>query len=171
MAAAADLESMRARLKALRSAAALHPLSLACVQIADAIVRDLASEVAEDALREATPRVPCSEELRDLLEGSSSTLPEDGARISSSLHRLLVDELAQSTKCSQRMQRALAPSTEAGQGADIFGNRQSKKQADAETIACTNCGQALSANRFAPHLERCFLGKGRKRTRPQSSSQ
>ena len=49
----------------------------------------------------------------------------------------------------------------AGSGADIFGNRPPKSSAD--TVVCTNCSMPLAANRFAPHLERCLLGRGRQR--------
>ena len=58
----------------------------------------------------------------------------------------------------------------AGSGADIFGNRPSKSSA--ETVVCTNCGMPLAANRFAPHLERCLLGRGRqRRTVAQAAAQ
>ena len=137
--------------------------------VGDHVLRDLVSDIAESCLREAVPLVPCADEVRALLEGSEGTLPGDGTKISASLHKLLSDEAAQTAVVRRREREALAPAVAEGQGADIFGNRHAKKQADAETIACTNCGQGLAANRFAPHLERCFLGKGRKRTRPQST--
>ena len=59
----------------------------------------------------------------------------------------------------ERLREARETLAPAGSGADIFGNRP--KQPSVETIVCTNCGTALSTNRFAPHLERCMLGKGR----------
>ena len=139
------------RLHALQSAARLHPLSLHCVRTADTLVRDLAAEIAEEALLEAGGTVACTDEVRALLEGAIGTLPDDGERIPKSLHTLLSKEAA----VPPPRERASVP------GADVFGNRAAKTAAAAETVICTNCGTALSANRFAPHLERCMLGKGR----------
>ncbi|XP_078581546.1 ataxin-7-like protein 3 [Branchiostoma floridae x Branchiostoma japonicum] len=47
-------------------------------------------------------------------------------------------------------------------GLDIFGQPvSSKKQYECE---CPNCGRTISANRFAPHLEKC-MGMGRNSSR------
>ena len=139
----------------------LAPLPLAIVCVADAVVRDLLSEIAEQCLRDTAVMVPCDPSVRPLLEGAAGTLPGDGSRISSALHKMLSDEVAQTARCKKRAREALAPSLAAGAGADIFGNRPSKSSA--ETIVCTNCQMPLAANRFAPHLERCLLGRGRQR--------
>ena len=118
--------------------------------VGDAVLRELVDEISEQCLRDATPLVPCtSHKVRRLLEGAEGTLPGDGTSITASLHTLLGVEADKTATCSR--------------------NELAKKQADAETIACTHCGQGLAANRFAPHLERCFLGKGRKRGRMQGS--
>ena len=174
MASSSSSAALRARLEALRSVASLPPLSLAIAHVGDAVLRDVVADLAESCLREATPLVPCTDPaIRSLLEGSEGTLPGDGTNISASLHKLLSDEATQTAVVRRRAREALAPASADGDGSgggsggnDIFGNRHAKKQADAETIACTHCGQGLAANRFAPHLERCLLGKGRKRTRP-----
>jgi hypothetical protein len=108
---------------ALRAAAALPPLPLAIVHLADAVLRDVVSEVAEQALRDSATTVPCEPSLRPLLEGTVGTLPGDGARISTSLHKLLSEEAAQTARCAKRSREALAPAFAAGSGADIFGNR------------------------------------------------
>lgn len=149
------------RLEALRTAAALHPLSLATVHVADDVLRACVRDVAEQCIRETCATVPCGDDVRSLLEGAAGTLPSDGRRISASLHKLLSEEAVMTARCAKRSREELAPALAAGSGMDVFGNRP--KQASAETIACTNCGMQLSANRFAPHLERCMLGKGRSR--------
>lgn len=154
---------------ALRKAAALPPLSLACVYLADDLLRELTSEVAEAAMQAAAKRVPCDASIRPLLEGTVDTLPGDGARISTSLHQLLTEEATQTARCAKRSREALAPALAAGAGADIFGNRP-KASASSETVICTNCGMPLAANRFAPHLERCLLGRGRQRRAAAPSS-
>ena len=146
---------------AVRKAAALPPLPLAIVHLADTVLRDLVSEVAEQALRDSATTLPLDPSMRQLLEGAEDTLPGGGARISKSLHKLLSDEVVQTARSAKRSREALAPALAAGSGADIFGNRP--KHSSAETIVCTNCGMPLAANRFAPHLERCLLGRGRQR--------
>ena len=171
--ASAKEDALRARLQALRSASSLPPLALATCSIADSLILDVANEVAEECLRAATPLVPCSEAVRPLLEGTLGTLPGDGSKISSSLHQMLVQEESLTARSDQRGRQFLgsleARRIAATQGLDVFGNRP-KEKANAETIVCTNCGISLSASRFAPHLERCMLGKGRKRTRVDGGS-
>ena len=152
---------------ALRQAAQLPPLPLAVVHLADAILREIVAETAETALHASATHIPCDVSVKPLLEGAVGTLPGDGARISTSLHNLLTEEVTQTARCAKRAREALGPSHAAGAGADIFGNRP--KQSSAETVVCTNCGMPLAANRFAPHLERCLLGRGRQR-RPVSST-
>ena len=147
------------RQHALRAAAALPPLSLACVHVAEDIVRDIVAEIAEACERESGSAVSCSDELQALLEGAASTLPSGGKSVSAPLHALLTEEATATAQSSRTAREALAAGIAAGAGADVFGNRP--KQPSAETIVCTNCGTALSTNRFAPHLERCMLGKGR----------
>ncbi|KAK4275132.1 hypothetical protein QN277_018266 [Acacia crassicarpa] len=51
---------------------------------------------------------------------------------------------------------------------DIFG--QTHPPVASEIFECMNCGRAIAAGRFAPHLEKC-MGKGRKaRTKVTRSS-
>lgn len=172
MSAEVDDAALRRRLTALRSMASLPPLALAVCATADYIIRDLVDEVAEDALREGTPVVPCSDAARSLLEGAAGSLPNDGKSISASLHKVLVQEAQTTALSSKRAIQVLgnpdARRQATGLGLDVFGNRP-KEKANAETIVCTNCGISLSASRFAPHLERCMLGKGRKRTKVNES--
>ena len=158
----------RAQLVALRTAAALPPLPLAVVHLADTVLRDVVSEVVEQCMHESAKTLPCDASISSLLEGAAETLPEDGKRISAALHRLLSEEISQTARAAKRSREALEPSIAAGTGADIFGNRP--KQSSAETVVCTNCNMPLAANRFAPHLERCLLGRGRQRRAAAPSS-
>ena len=119
--------------------------------------------IAEQCLCDSSRR-PCEPAVRELLEGATSSLRADG-KISGALHALLAEEVQQTARCAKRSRETLAPVLALGEGFDIFGNRP--KGSSAETVVCTNCFMPLAANRFAPHLERCFLGKGRKRSRPQ----
>jgi len=72
--------------------------------------------------------------------------------VSAPLRDLLAAEVQASERCAWQMEPLLKG------GGDIFGNHA--KQV-VETLTCTNCGTQIAANRFAPHLERCMLGKGR----------
>ena len=157
----AERKKRQKRLDALQAARSLPKLSLACVSVAEALLRDLATEVAERSQHEAGggKRVTCTDEVRNLLEGTLGTTAGDQSTVSAQLFDLLSEEAATSAKCARAAQEVLAPAAAAGAGADVFGLRP--KPASAETIVCTNCSMALSANRFAPHLERCMLGKGR----------
>ncbi|KOO22153.1 voltage-gated ion channel superfamily [Chrysochromulina tobinii] len=129
--------------------------------VEDAFDADLAKEVAEEALLVAGGVVTCSEEVKALLEGARGTLPNGDEKVSKPLFALLSEEAAKISAERSAAQKALAPGAAAGPGADVFGNRLTKQAAAAETIICTNCGTSLTANRYAPHLERCMLGKGR----------
>ena len=40
----------------------------------------------------------------------------------------------------------------------------------AEVVTCMNCGAQVAANRFAPHLDKCMLGKGRAASRKANES-
>ena len=60
------------------------------------------------------------------------------------------------------------PKPRGGAGTDVFGNRP-KVQA-AEVVTCMNCGAQVAANRFAPHLDKCMLGKGRAASRKANES-
>jgi len=48
---------------------------------------------------------------------------------------------------------------------DVFGQQHPVVASD--LVDCTNCGRAIVAGRFAPHLEKC-LGKGRRGVRAAS---
>merc|ERR1712123_344787 len=49
-------------------------------------------------------------------------------------------------------------------GKDVFGHQLIKVKKYTEDIVCPSCHRQISANRFAPHLEKC-LGKGRSSSR------
>lgn len=49
-------------------------------------------------------------------------------------------------------------------GKDVFGNPLNKIKKYTEDIECPSCKRLISANRFAPHLDKC-LGKGRSSSR------
>lgn len=155
----ADRRVRQRRLTVLQEAARLHPLSLACVEVGDWLLRDLVQEITEVCQREVAGEVTCTKEVQKLLEGTIGTLANGGEKISAPLHAFLSEEVAETAKHARISREALA-STITGSGVDIFGNRP-KASAAAETIVCCNCKESLAANRFAPHLERCMLGKGR----------
>ena len=111
----------RAQLVALRTAAALPPLPLAVVHLADTVLRDVVSEVVEQCMHESAKTLPCDASISSLLEGAAETLPDAGARISTALHRLLSEEISQTARAAKRSREALEPSIAAGTGADIFG--------------------------------------------------
>ena len=98
------------RLTGLRAAANLPPLSLAIVEIADAVLRDLVSELAEDCVHASAQTVPCDPTVRTLLEGAADSLPGGGSKISKALHELLSEEATQTARCAKRSREALAPS-------------------------------------------------------------
>ena len=41
---------------------------------------------------------------------------------------------------------------------DVFGNRPKQTS---DQVLCANCATYVSASRFAPHLEKCMMGRGR----------
>lgn len=154
-----QIETARAHLAALQQAAALHPLSLACVDVGDTVLVDLMSELAQTCVQEATTALPCSPALASLLEGCpDDTLPQGKRAISQPLLSLLERERDATASAGQMSRDAIAAAADGAKDVDVFGN---KPRHTPDTIVCTNCGEQLSHNRFAPHLERCMLGKGR----------
>jgi len=149
----------------MQAAAQLPRLSLECVHAADVLVQEFAAEIAAEALLATEGMVPCTDQVNVLLEGARGTLPNGGEKISTKLFTLLSEEADITSSQRRAAQEVLAPAVAAGQGVDVFGSRSSKQAAAAETIVCTNCLTALAANRYAPHLERCMLGKGRQASR------
>lgn len=87
-----------------------------------------------------------------LLEGARARCTP--IAVTSSIRDLLRIEAQASERCATDITEL----TSAEGGSDIFGN-YAKQFVD--TLTCTNCGTQIAANRFAPHLERCLLGKGR----------
>ncbi|KAL1518656.1 hypothetical protein AB1Y20_002944 [Prymnesium parvum] len=130
-------------LRTIQLAAKMHPLSACCVDICDQLVQDLVREVCSSC---TSLERPLSPRTMELLEGAR------GGVVSAPLRDLLAAEVQASERCAWQMEPLLKG------GGDIFGNHA--KQV-VETLTCTNCGTQIAANRFAPHLERCMLGKGR----------
>lgn len=145
------------RLEALQAAAALHPLSAACVAVSDAALSELAAEVAQACVRETSVLEPCGATLVALLEGAQGTMAGGGATVSAPLHALLTLEAETADVRAQQAREVLAAAAGVG-GGDVFGKRP---KAVCDSLVCTNCGAQLASNRFAPHLEKCLLGKGR----------
>jgi len=110
MASDADPAAAEKRKRDLQVAANLPPLSLAVVEIADTILRELASEIAEDCVHESAQIVPCDPAVRNLLEGAADSLPGGGSTISKALHTLLSEEASRTARCAKRSREALAPS-------------------------------------------------------------
>ena len=151
---------------ALKAAANLPPMSLAVVELADQLLREVTFDIAEESLCDSS-RKPCEPAVRELLEGATSSLRDDG-KISGALHAVLSEEVKQTARAAKRSRELLAPVKALGDGYDIYGNRP--KASSAETVVCPNCFVPIGADRFAQHLERCMLGRGRQRTAPQRSS-
>ena len=142
--------SLKAYQHDLERAAVLHPLSAACLQLWDEllceVVNETVSAYAQAHAAEPSPLPPATQEL---LEGWTT---EQSATAAASAPVRDVLELEASTL------RARIPSPAVSSSEDVFGNRPKQT---ADTIVCTNCGTQVSSNRYAPHLERCMLGKGR----------
>lgn len=109
--------------------------------------QELIQEVSSSSMTKA----PLSPRSLALLEGVNES---DPAAISIPLRNLLALEAQTSERCLSQMDEI----TEGSAGSDIFGNHTKNM---GETLTCTNCGTQVTANRFAPHLEKCMLGKGR----------
>ncbi|XP_076892808.1 SAGA-associated factor 11-like [Bidens hawaiensis] len=85
------------------------------------------------------------------------------------LDRNLDDEEEELRLSAQARARVADPSNSEANNkyvVDIFG--QTHPAVAAEIFDCMNCGRAIVAGRFAPHLEKC-MGKGRKATRVKAT--
>ena len=129
---------------------ALPALSLACAWVGDAFLEDLISEVAESCVVEDLPA-----EFALLLEGLE---PAEKVAASPMLHSLITLEAQATERCIAQTRSALASGA-------LAVNRQ---KVSSDVLTCTNCAAQVTANRFAPHLERCMLGKGRASARAAS---
>ena len=144
-------QALKERLGALKQAASLHPLSVCCVELADQLVQELVLEVVSSSSAVPPPALQqLSEAESRLLEGSARGLP---TAVPEPLRALLALEVQATGLHEQKMSEA-----QSVKGQDIFGH---KLKQVVDTLTCTNCGAQVAANRFAPHLERCMLGKGR----------
>ena len=144
----------------LEQAAVLHPLSAACVQLADTLLSEVVNETVYTYAREhasSTPP-PLPAAAQELLEGWTA---EQTAQAAASGPLRTVLEL-EAEASALRALKQTASSTE-----DVFGNRHKQTS---DTIVCTNCATQVSANRYAPHLERCMLGRGRASARAARDS-
>lgn len=137
---------------------------VAYVHLVDQMVAEHACDMARVCL--STMTCALEPELQPLLEG---VLEEHGKSsktpvVSRSMHALLKLEAELTQQCLQiepAEGRDLAlQSAPAGGGGDAGGARL---KPSVDTLTCMNCSMPVAANRFAPHLERCMLGKGRPR--------
>ena len=100
--------------------------------------------------------------VQQLLEGLgpevAATVEEAGDSVLLNLVQL---EARVSDECARQTREAVAS------GAGPFSSRS--KQAS-ELVECSNCGAQVTVNRFAPHLEKCMLGKGRASARAARDS-
>lgn len=55
--------------------------------------------------------------------------------------------------------KPLPPVSRAAGPVDVFGQTHPAKATD--VVTCRNCGRQVQAGTFAPHLEKCLMGKGR----------
>ena len=138
--------------------ASLHPLSLACIEVGDGLLHELLTEVAISACAATATPAAAPAEIEALAEGVGV-----GPALPERLVALLQVE-------ARELRRAAGANAGGGGGAgtDVFGNRP-KGQA-AEVVTCMNCGAQVAANRFAPHLDKCMLGKGRAASRKANES-
>ena len=108
------------------------------------------------------PECGCTQELvREVATSCSaaaSGTPSGTAVTEGGVSAPLREILALEAQASERCARQIEDLTKGEAGSDIFGNH-AKQIVD--TLTCTNCGTQIASNRFAPHLERCMLGKGR----------
>eukprot|EP01119_Soliformovum_irregulare_P022287 TRINITY_DN7597_c2_g1_i1.p1 TRINITY_DN7597_c2_g1~~TRINITY_DN7597_c2_g1_i1.p1 ORF type:complete len:231 (+),score=60.52 TRINITY_DN7597_c2_g1_i1:41-733(+) len=121
-------------------------------------------------------RFPCSEvsmeqeELRNLVKTESEEMVQLST-LMSSIYLELVDELSLEVCFDVHKQYkvgshcldcdATMPSNQPG--TDIFGQTASDIGV-LDSFECLNCGRAVSATRYAPHLEKC-MGMGRTSSR------
>ena len=135
----------------------MHPLSRCCVDICDQLVQVWDAQQSADLSRCSLTRRRCAQDLVREVSASCSATPSEtpSGAVMSAPHREI---LALEAQASERYARQIEDLTKGEAGSDIFGNH-AKQIVD--TLTCTNCGTQIASNRFAPHLERCILGKGR----------
>ena len=103
--------------------------------------------------------------MQMLLEGLGPDVAKTERSITeqnSSLLALMELEAQVSEQCAKETREAVAS------GAGVF-NKQCKPQTS-ELLVCANCGSHVTVHRFAPHLEKCMLGKGRASARAARDS-
>ena len=128
-----------------------QPLAAACVDVAGLLVQELIVDIAQSC--KAVPVPPAH---AFLLEG----LGELHATASPKLRALIAEE-------AEAMKLAEAEASAAvSYGAGIF----SAKKNPSELLLCANCDAQVAVHRFAPHLEKCMLGKGRASARAARNS-
>jgi len=118
--------------------------------VGEAFLEDLISEVAESCVVEPLPP-----EFAPLLEGLE---PAERAAASPMLHSLITLEAEATERCIAQTRSALAA------GAPTLN----RPKGSSDLLSCPNCGVQVNGNRFAAHLERCMLGKGRASARAAS---
>ena len=138
----------------LQQATRLHPLSAACLHLADQVLSEVVDETVQVYARaHASEPLPLPREQRALLEGWTEEEMREAA-LSQPLREVLAMEVEAMARCAKEGDGASTSASE-----DVFGNRPPKTCSDA--VVCPNCGTQVAANRLAPHMERCMLGRGR----------
>lgn len=145
--------ALEAHKRLLEQVSRLHPISVAVLQLADLLVDEVVDETVQALGREhAAAPDPLPRPSRELLEGWTAEQAAEAAA-SVPLRQLLEVEVE---ALAQRAGSNGVDTTSASE--DVFGNRPKQTS---DTVLCANCATYVSANRFAPHLERCMMGRGR----------
>lgn len=145
--------TLEAHKRLLEQVSMLHPLSAACVQLADILVAEVVDETVQSLGRaHAAAPDPLPRPSRELLDGWDDKQAKEAAA-SVPLRQLLEVEVEALAR------RAGSNGVESSSASeDVFGNRPKQTS---DQVLCANCATYVSANRFAPHLERCMMGRGR----------
>ena len=122
----------------------LHPLSRACAAVGEEVIGDVIAEVAL-ACRGGASHPPRWAEFADT--------DADALRESPLTASLLALEAEATGACEAQAQRALA-------GGAFRLNAVPHAAKASDVVVCTNCRQQVAVHRYAPHLEKCMLGKG-----------
>jgi len=127
-------------------------LANACADVAGQLVQEAIADIAQSC--KAAP-VPPAHAM--LLEG----LGDVHANASPKLSALIAEEAQAMAAMEAETSAAISL------GVGIFS---AKPKNSSELLLCANCGAQVSVNRFAPHLEKCMLGKGRASARAARDS-
>lgn len=112
--------------------------------------------------KESLPSL-CALVYGDLLEEALLDVAIETQREAQTQHYDLSAAAASLPSTSQQMNNPVSDPHPGGKAlVDVYG--QTHPSVANDPITCANCGRALQAGRYAPHLEKCF-GKGRAASR------